>query len=275
MVSTLILGAVLATAQSTSGISNPVVSNFSPPNTAAAQVPVSSTSYDHLVTPRPRPPSGAVLTTETRGDIYMARKMFREAVEMYRQSPQDSAVIANKTGIAYHQMLDLRDAKKCYQQSVKLDPEYPEAINNLGAVDYGQKHYSRAIREYKKALRYAPTSASIFSNLGTAYFAKHKYKDAVSAYQQALALDPEVFERHGETGILLEERNIVERAKFHFFLARLYAQKGMNDLALVCIRKSLEEGFKDRKKYVEDPEFAKMQALPEFQHLLALEPRVL
>ena len=44
---------------------------------------------------------------------------------------------------------------------------------------------------------------------------------------------------------------------------------------MLYVRKAIEEGFKERKKFQEDPEFAQMQTLPEFQQLLALEPRVL
>ena len=52
-------------------------------------------------------PSGILITPEMRGDIFMARKMFREAIEVYKEGPADSAVLMNKTGIGYHQMLDL------------------------------------------------------------------------------------------------------------------------------------------------------------------------
>jgi hypothetical protein len=45
--------------------------------------------------------------------------------------------------------------------------------------------------------------------------------------------------------------------------------------ALLYIRKALEEGFKDRAKFKEEPEFATLQELPEFQQLMTLEPRVL
>ena len=41
------------------------------------------------------------------------------------------------------------------------------------------------------------------------------------------------------------------------------------------MRKCIEEGFKERKRFNEDPEFAKLRDLPEFKELLALEPRVL
>ena len=85
-----------------------------------------------------------------RGDILMAKKMYREAIEMYKTGPSDSAVLANKIGIAYHQLLDLDSARKWYDRAVKLKPDYAEAINNLGTVYYARKSYRRSITQYKK-----------------------------------------------------------------------------------------------------------------------------
>ena len=220
-------------------------------------------------------PAATPLNAEQRADILMARKMYREAAEVYREAPLDSAVIWNKIGIAYHQMMQMDAAKKNYEKAIKLNPHYSEAINNLGTVYYARKSFRKAIGYYKRALKISPDSASIYSNLGTAYFARKKYKDAAAAYQTALSLDKDVFEHHGTYGVLLEERSVEERAKFHFYLAQTYAKAGQNERALQYIRKALEEGFKDKKKLLEDPEFVNLRELPEFQELRALEPRVL
>lgn len=216
-----------------------------------------------------------VVSQEMRGDIFMAKRMFREAAEAYKEGSADSAVLSNKTGIAYHQMLDLEDAKKYYQKSVKLNPHYSEAINNLGTVEYSRKNYRRAISLYKRALRESPDSASVYSNLGTGYFARKDYKSATEAFQKALELDPEVFEHRGSHGVLLQEKTVDERAKFHFYLAKMYAKSGAVERALLYMRKSLEEGFKERKRFQSDPEFAALRDNPEYKLLLALEPRVL
>jgi len=215
------------------------------------------------------------LTPENRGDILMARKMYREAIEYYQQAPQDSAIVWNKLGIAYHQMMQLDAAMKRYRRAIRLDAKYPEAINNLGTIYYAEKRYSKAAGCYKRALKLAPGSASIYSNLGTAYFAEKKYKEAWEAYNTAFQLDPEVFEHRNAYGVLLQERTVEERAKFHYYLAKIYASKGQTDRALQYIRKALEEGFTDRKKLLQDPEFAALRDLPEFKELLKLEPRVL
>jgi tetratricopeptide (TPR) repeat protein len=215
------------------------------------------------------------LTPERRADILMARKMYREAVEVYRQDDIKNAVILNKIGIAYHQMLQLGAAKKYYEQALRVKPTYPEAINNIGTIYYAQKSYRKAIGYYRRALASAPQSASIYSNLGTAYFARKKYPEAVEAYQKALSLDPEVFEHKSTYGVMLQERTVEERAKYNYFLAKMYAKAGRTELALQHIRKALEEGFREKKKLREEPDFAALQELPEFKELLKLEPRVL
>jgi tetratricopeptide (TPR) repeat protein len=220
-------------------------------------------------------PAKPVLTPEMRADIFMARKMYREAIEAYQEADVKSAVIINKLGIAHHQMLDLERAKKYYERAVKTDPKYSEAINNLGTVHYAKRSYRRAISQYKKALKLAPYSASIYSNLGTAYFARKKYKDAAEAYEKALSLDPDVFEHRSSHGVLLQERSVEERAKFYYYMAKTYAKAGAVERALIYTRKALEEGFRERNKFQEEPEFAALQELQEFKDLLAMEHRVL
>ena len=215
------------------------------------------------------------LSAEMRGDIFMARKMYREAIEAFNEGSGKDPVLKNKTGIAYHQLLQLDSARKYYDQAVRLKSDYPEAINNLGTVYYAKKSYRRAISYYRRALHLSPDSASIYSNLGTALFARKQYAAATEAFQTALRLDPDVFEHHSTYGVLLQERSVEERAKFHYYVAKMYAKGGRNELAIQYLRKALEEGFKERKKLTEDPEFAALRELPEFKQLLTLEPRVL
>ena len=128
-------------------------------------------------------PPQPVLTLEMRGDIYMARKQFRDAIDIFRQCPV-SAVVENKIGIGYHQLYELKLAKKSYEKSIKLNPKYPEAVNNLGTVYYAQRSFRKSIKYYKRALKLEPSAASIWANLGSAYFAKHDFKRAAKAYDQ-------------------------------------------------------------------------------------------
>jgi tetratricopeptide (TPR) repeat protein len=250
-------------------VASPLAAQLVSKSTGTAPADIPGTSA--ISAPKPQ-----ALTPEMRGDIFMARKMFREAADVYAAAGADkSPVLANKLGIAYHQMLQFDIARKHYERAIKLNPKYSEAINNLGTIHYAKKSYRRAIGQYKKALKLTPDSASIHSNLGYAHFARRKYKDAMESFDLALQLDPQVFERRSTQGILLQERSVEERAKFYYFVAKAYAKSGANDLALLYVRKAIEEGFKDRDKFKEDPEFATLRELPEWQQLMALEARVL
>ena len=221
------------------------------------------------------PPGVQSITPELRGDIYMARKMYREAIDMYREGPPNSAVLTNKIGIAFHQLQQFDLAKKNYEHAVKLDPKYSEAINNLGTIYYAQKSYRRAIGYYKRAMRYTTPTASIYANLGAAYFGRKDFKHASECYEQALRLDPDVFEHHSNYGTLMQERTVDERAMFHLYLAKYYAKSGANERALIYLRKALEEGVKDREKIPSMRVFTLLKASPVFKQLLVDNPKPL
>ena len=215
------------------------------------------------------------LTPEQRGDLYMARKMYREAIDTYSANAKNSAILWDKIGIAYHQLGDLNDARKAYEHAIKLDKKYADAINNVGTVFYAEKKYRSAISRYNKALQFAPESASIWSNLGTAYYARGKFELMTQAYTKALQLDPEVFEKHGSVGTRMQDRGVADKARYHFEMARMYASSGKNDLALQYLRKALEEGFKEKEKLQQSKEFAALRETQEYKDLMTLEPRVL
>ena len=227
-----------------------------------------------LTFPAPAPPV-ANLTPEQKGDIFMARKMYREAIETYSGVKPMTAVLWDKIGISYHQLGDLNAAKKCYERAIRVDKKYADATNNVGTVYYAQKKYRSAIAAYLKALRISPDSASAWSNLGTAYYARKRFDEMTKAYTKALELDPGVFDQHGAVGTRMEDRSVEDRARYHFEMAKMYATAGKNDMALQYLRKALEEGLKDKDKVIQAKEFTTLRETQEFKDLMAAEPRVL
>lgn len=245
---------------------------------AGAQAPSNLVSNAFDSTSRPQHADtapGNSLTADQRGDVFMARKMYREAIDAYRQGSPNSAVLANKIGIAYHQLSDFQAARKQYDRAIKLDKNYADAVNNAGTVYYAQKKYRTAIARYKKAIAMSPDTASFWSNLGTAWYSRGKFVEMADAYHKALLLDPNIFEHRGTVGTELQDRTVADRARYHYELARMYANVGKNELALQYLRRSFEEGLKDRVKMTDAPEFAALRETGEFKELLTLDPRVL
>jgi tetratricopeptide (TPR) repeat protein len=216
-----------------------------------------------------QPENLSQLSPELQGDLLVARQRYLDAIAAYHDAPQDSAVVANKIGVAYHHLFDLNDAKIYYQRALKLDPGYAQAVNNLGAIYHAEKNYKQAERLYRKAIKLNPKSPLFYSNLGTAYFFEGKVKKGADAYRQAFALDPNVFEH--STGSKVEEISSTKgMAEVNYALAKNYAMAGMNDRAMNYLRKALSEGFNDRKKLMNDPELASLRETPEFVQILSL-----
>ncbi|MFZ0630012.1 MAG: tetratricopeptide repeat protein [Acidobacteriaceae bacterium] len=204
---------------------------------------------------------------ELRGDLFMARGQYVQAVDAYRQVSPMTAIVWNKLGIAWHHLSAVDEAKRDYERALLIRPNYPEAINNLGAAYFEQKDYKKAIKLYRHAMQLMPTSAVIAANLGTAYFARGKYKPGIVAYRKAFELDPAVFSDQAMTvrGGTTEE----DRAQQDYCLAELFAQAGMKQSAIDYLRRAFDEGFHDRNRLMQDAVFAQLRKTADFAHLMA------
>ncbi len=204
---------------------------------------------------------------ETRGDLLMARGEYVQAVDAYRQVSPMSAVVWNKLGIAWHHLSAVDEAKRDYERALLIRPNYPEAINNLGATYFEQKDYKKAIKLYRHALQLMPDSAVVAANLGAAYFARGKYKPGIIAYRKAFEMDPSVFSDQAMTvrgGTTPEDR-----AQQDYCLAELFAQAGMKEYAIDYLRKAFDEGFRNRNRVMQDAVFAQLRKTADFAHLMA------
>lgn len=214
---------------------------------------------------------------ELRGDLQMIRKNYWQAVDLYQEAfrlTPNNSVLLNKTGIAYHQLSQLKDAKKYYERATKLDKTYAQAWNNLGAVHYARKDYKKAIRYYQRALEFSPAQAAIRGNLGAALFARKKYDEALEELRLALLLNPEIFQQRNLFGILMQDYSVEDRARFHFLLAKSFALLGNVESCLFYLRRALEDGFPPQEAQP-DPAFFLVSEDRRFRELFAAPPTAL
>jgi tetratricopeptide (TPR) repeat protein len=216
------------------------------------------------------------ITDEQMGDLYMVRKQFREAAEMFKKlSDQDprNPVYLNKLGIALHQQTALSLALKYYERAVKVDPRYADAENNVGTIWYQRKKFEKAIKAYNKAIAMRSDMAVLYSNLGYAYFGDKKYEEAIAAFHHALVLDPQLFEHNGSrSGSILQDRSVDDRGRFYYMLAKSYAQAGDLDRCIHYLRKAKDEGYKNIADIKKDPSFGAALKDPAVQELLLPKP---
>ncbi len=216
------------------------------------------------VSPKPVSPN---IPPEEYGDILMARQKYQAAIAAYNQVPGKSAVIWNKIGVAYQHLFALDQAEKSYLHALHMRRNYPEALNNLGTVYFARKEYREAEKCYKRAARLEPSTAVFSMNLGTVYFAEKKMRQGAEAYRAAFAVDPSVFKPDNAQDIP-EPSSPKEKAGQYYCMAELFARAGMNAQAIDLLRKSFDEGFTDRKRLLEDRDFAGLRNTSAFSQLM-------
>ncbi len=206
-------------------------------------------------------------TPEQLGDTWMFHQRYQAAIESYSKAEPTSG-IWNKMGMAYQMMFSTSGAMHCYQESLRLNPENANTLNNVGSTLFSLKRFTEAERMYRKALALDPHSATVQMNLGTNLIAEHKFEEGWKHYQAALKIDPHVFEytttvRIGNP-VLSEDRGAVS-----YYLARGFAQAGMIDKAIGNLRKAIDQGFVNPRKIEADRSFASLHNIPAYQDLLS------
>ena len=223
---------------------------------------------------REMPASSRTLTLEERGDICAARKSYEDAANYYYRALKEgnfaNAMVWNKLGIAYQELQNYQAARKAYNHAVRLQKNYAEPVNNIGTTYFMQGKYGKSVKNYLKALRLDPNSAAYHLNLGTSYFHMKKFKESVEEYRTALTLNPDVLRERSATGTTMQPR--WTDPEYFFYLGKAYASLGRVADAVHSLRRALEEGFKDRKKILSDPDYMKISQDPAYVELMKNPP---
>jgi len=161
----------------------------------------------------------------------------------------------NNLGLAFAQQGKLNEAIACYEEALRIKPDFSKAHFNLGEVlerqgknDEAIKHFYRAhltqqglarahnrygkrlahedkieeaIKQFEEALRLWPDFAEGHINLASQMFMQGNYINAVQHYKKALQLRPGLPEVHNNLGLALCKQGKFGKAIKHFQKALL------------------------------------------------------
>ena len=262
-------------------------------NQSSKGVPASDAGQSASPTPARR--------AEIRGDIFMARKMYHEAVQTYQdallsrgmpveqqerkrsffqrlfgvfglarepQNPKDSELL-DKIGIAYQELNEMQQAQTYYRRSAEFNRHFSSPLNNLGTIEFGRRRYKAAVKWYAKAIRVNPHMATTFSNMGYAYLAWNKYQQAILAFRQAILLDPGIFENRGDLSSVVEEGGGTKSGLYYYTLAKTFALLGDADRCAHFLKMARDEGYKKFTDALKDPAFRSVLKDPRVMAILS------
>ncbi|MBS3905409.1 MAG: tetratricopeptide repeat protein [Syntrophaceae bacterium] len=103
-------------------------------------------------------------------------------------------------GYVYLNVGLLDDARKKFEEALRLDPLYVESIYSLGVVFHKKGLLEEAIGYYKKAADRA-NIPDVLYRLGLAYIEKGLHIEAISTYEKLLEVKPEYESAHLNLGL--------------------------------------------------------------------------
>lgn len=207
---------------------------------------------------------------EMRGDLARIHKQYGAAVGYYRAAiknePKNPALY-NKLGIAYLQYGNHKEARKEFNQAIKLNPQFVDALNNLGAVDCIDKKYNPAVRALKKALALNEANASAHLNMAEAWVGLKEMDRAMTEYARALELDADILSSEPD-GVLVQVGTPQQRARVDYLIAKAYAKRGNLEGALEYLQRARDLRYEELASVYQDSAFTGLWKDPRLQKIV-------
>lgn len=112
-----------------------------------------------------------------------------EAVEALKKVPE-SALKWHELGLAYQSLGKTAEAAQAIGKALALDPDLPEAHNNLGSVWFARGDTALAEPEFREAIRIRPDYTDAHGNLASLLAGAGKVAEAQVEFEIALRVRP-------------------------------------------------------------------------------------
>lgn len=177
-----------------------------------AQALVSAERYDEAIaalteitTTYPNLPAGFRTLADALRDQQRweeAAAAYTKAAELYGPPQEQDWGIYYMRAIAYEQIGKWAEAEADLRLALKLRPDQPQILNNLGySLLERKENLDEALALIEKAVKAQPKTGYIVDSLGWAYYRLGRYDEAVVTMERAAALmatDPEVNDHLGD-----------------------------------------------------------------------------
>jgi lipoprotein NlpI len=129
-----------------------------------------------------------------RGNDYRHKGEYDRAIQDFDQALKLNPNYINalvRRGDAYSSKHDYDHAVQDFDQALKIDPNSAPAFNDRGMMYADKGEFDRAIQDYDQALKAKPDYAWAFNNRGNAYSDLRDYAQAIKDYNETLRLNPD------------------------------------------------------------------------------------
>lgn len=131
--------------------------------------------------------------------------------EILRVDPKNVTAL-HMLGVVFAEEGDLDEAQANLERAVLLDPNNAPLILHLANILKAKGLFHQAQQLLLDLTQSHPNFAAAFNNLGTVYYAQAKLEKAQVAYQQAIDLQPNYADAYYNLGLVLTKLNRMQEA---------------------------------------------------------------
>lgn len=152
---------------------------------------------------------GMVLQEKRR--LKESAELFRAALRLDPENPMGNSNLGQIL-VEIGNVDDLDEAEQYCLKAVRMTPNRPHPINNLGNVYRAMGRFEESLECYKKAMAIAPHMAMPLNNMGQALHGRARYDEAKEFYLNAIAIDPKTARFHANYASMLNDQDRHEEA---------------------------------------------------------------
>ncbi|PSF38800.1 glycosyltransferase [Aphanothece hegewaldii CCALA 016] len=128
------------------------------------------------------------------GNAYVKQQKIEQAVKHYQKAiaqpilPQLKLGAYNNLGGLLQAVGDIQNAKKAYEFTINIDPNFATGYYNLGMLLKEMGNLPEAVKAYQKAISINPEYAAAYQNLAVVFFKLGYLAESQEAFKQAIIL---------------------------------------------------------------------------------------
>ncbi len=107
-------------------------------------------------------------------------------------------------------------AVEAYQRAIEIQPDFPDALTNLGNIYYYQGEMEKSKACYQKALSFHPNHIAANFNMANVLEEEGSLLQAIFYYKNTLTTDPLFADAHFNLGLVYEKLQLKNRARPHW-----------------------------------------------------------
>jgi len=138
-----------------------------------------------------------------------------EIAEKIGRDPAAGKIYGNHLfnfGIFYQRRADMSQARRYYEDALRLRPDDARPLNNIGAMLMAQGRAEEAYDRFLEAFRLDPNSPTSNHNVGQALLDRGEAREALPYFRRAVALNPGKFEDYHSLGLCYSAAGQYEKA---------------------------------------------------------------